>query len=213
LGNLLLRIYDWEQASLLKCSLKVDRFEAQLKAVTKSCEHCRTELLTSYLELGSQLRRSDPANGQGALDLFKKPLEKDANDWDALELAGRQALALGLRQHACNYLLQLIEATDSRHPLRHARALRFHAELLHEGTRTTALAAHENLERAIIALEKSDAIDLRARADELGRAHEMLAKVQIALRRFRIARTNVSKAKGYLGDTDSLEELLQSATP
>ena len=213
LSRMLLLVYDSDQAALLRCSRKVDKFEAELKAVGKSLEHCKALVSTSYLEMGSLLRRSDPQNGQAVLNLFKKPLERDNKDWDALELAGRQALAVGLRAQARRYLTQLVAATDSRHPLRHARALRFHAEVLRGGDRSDAVTAQENLERAIIALENSDAREPRARLEELGMAHEMLAKVQIALRHFRFARENITQAVGYVGETESLKELRKLATP
>jgi hypothetical protein len=214
--------YDPDQAALLKCSRYLDRSEADLRALTKSRDHCLAEVRTRYLELGSLMRRCDPQNGQAALNLFEKPLEFDDRfnrtsefhkDWDALELAAHQACALGLRRKAGEHLTKLAKDTDGRHPLRHGRALRFHAEALHGGTTADERLASSKLEMAIIAIQRADARDLEARAQELGLAYKMLAEVQIALKRFRMARSSISNARKSLGDIDSLKELENRATP
>jgi hypothetical protein len=206
-------IYDGEQAALLRCSHRVDKLQAELKALAKSHKHCEAAVSTGYLELGSLMRRCDPQNGQGVLNLFKKPLEIDSADWDALELAARQALAIGLRPQACDYLTKLIDVTRDRHPIRHARALRFHAEILHDGPPNERRRARESMTTALAVLDEADARDPVLRKSELGLAYETLAKVHIARRSFRLARTAIREAKRHLGDSERLKKLEDRARP
>lgn len=162
--------------------------------------------------LGSQMRRCDPQNGFGILNFFKKPLEIDRQDWDALELSGRQSVAVGMRDQARGYLVQLIDATRARDALRHARALRFHAEILHGGNRVDQSLARTQLETAITVLDEAEAPHPAAKTQERGFAHEMLAKVHISHGRFRLARTAIREARRCLGDTDRLNDLEDRAT-
>lgn len=100
-----------------------------------------------------------------------------------------------------------------RHALRHARALRFYAEILYDGSPGDRGLARGKLESAISTLEVSDAVDLTARNKELGLAHEVLARVLIRLQRFRLARNAISAAKRYLGNLERFRDLDDRAKP
>lgn len=205
--------YDADQTALSRCSQRVDKFEKELRAIEKSKEHCRAEIQTGYLELGSLLRRCNPRNGHAALNLFKKQLENEPPDWDALELSARQAYSLGLHERARDYLAQLIGVTKNRACVRHARALRFHAEILRGGTSAERNLARVQLETAINVLKTCDSEELDVRKKELGLAYADLAEVHILSRRFRLARGAVADARRYGGPTDRLGDIESRATP
>lgn len=207
LAGLVSLVYASEQVALLRCSRRVDRFEKELRALNRSQSRCQAAILTGYLELGSRMRRCDPSSGHGILNLFKKPLEREPDDWDALELSGRQALAIGKREEACDFLSRLVNATANKDAPRHARALRFYSEILYLGTGSERGRARTQLERAITVLQNSDAKAPDAHRQELGLAHKTLAKVHLAAKRFRMAEGAVKQARKYLGDTECLREL------
>lgn len=198
-------IYDPDQVALRECSSKVDRFEKELRTIEKSRSHCEAEIRTSYLELGSLLRRCNPHGGQGILDLFKKPLERDPLDLDALELSARQAYAVGLRDRARGYLVQLIEATHVSAGTRHARALRFHAEILTAGSQADRSRARIQLESAIAAANAAEHETVDVRNPELGLAFTDLAELHFQGRRFRLAQAALNEAQRYLGATERLK--------
>jgi len=204
-GKLSALVYDPDQAALRRCTKKVSKFEAELRALGEGQRRCQKEIATRYLELGSLLKRCDPDAGQGALNLFKKALEVDQQDLDALELSARQALSNGMREQARDYLLRLAMATQPSKGLRHARALRFHAEFLRGGNAADRSLARVQLETAIAVLNESDGGDTRTR--DLGLTYEMLARVHVAARRFRLARASLAEAKRYLGDIDRLKDI------
>lgn len=200
LRRLTLWVHDPAQKQLIKREEAVAKCKAEFDVLTSSKVRCRTELITACLALGSQIVRVSPDRGQQALDAFKKALSFNSTDLDALELAAKQAFALNLRQQACRYLNDLAEAAEGRNPIRQARALRFHAEILHGGQRADRELAREKLLAAISSLTGADARDFEVRETELALANEQLAAIQITRERFYAARTALAAAKRHFGN-------------
>ncbi len=200
-------IYDPDQTALLERTRKVDRSEQELCALEMSRSRCVAEIQTGYLELGDLLKRCDPLRGEGALNLFKKPLERDPLDVDALELSARQAYAIGMRGRACDYLVRLIDATRASAGVRHARALRFHAEILRSGSQADRTRARAELEEAVSALSAADGAAVNARNSELGLVLTELAEVHLSAGRFRLARSAFAEARQRLGPTKRLQSI------
>lgn len=199
--GLIWRLFSWlhdrEQKALFRCSQKLDKHEAELRVLTSSRDRCRVEVATAYLELGAKLARCAPDNGQGVLNVFKKPLEFDSKDLDALELSAKQAFALGFEQPAFRYLSELaVAATEVNDQNRHARASRFQAEiLLRRGTQPAWADARARLAGIISSLGNADGLDPSKRNCELALAHELLADVQITREKFYSARTELNAAR------------------
>jgi hypothetical protein len=190
-------LYDSDQLNLLRCSRALDRHEAELKVLTASRSRCQTTITTAYLEVGSLLEKCSPSNRHAVLNSFRKCLEFDSKDLDALELCGRQAFALGFEQPALNYLSELaVAAAGSGQQLRHVRALRFQAEILHKrDTQTSWSDARAKLSGIIAALNEADALEPGHRNYELALAHELLAEVQVTREKFSSARSELSAAR------------------
>ena len=199
--RLLWRLFSWlvdtDQEELLRCSQKLDKHEAELRVLTSSRDRCRAEVMTGYLELGARLARCAPDNGQGALNVFKKPLEFYSKDIDALDLSARQAFSLGFDQPAFKYLSKLaVAAAEANEQIRHFRALRFQAEILHGRDNQASWAnARAKLAGIIASLTGADGLEPGARNCELALAHELLAHVQITREKFTAARTELNAAR------------------
>lgn len=195
--KLLLWIYNADQRRLLRCSQRLDRHEAELRILTANHDRCRAEITTGYLEIGSLLARCAPANRQAVLNVFKKPLEFDNKDLDALELSAKQAFAIGYEQPAFRYLSELsVAAAESSQQIRHFRAQRYQAEILHgRDTQSSWADARAKLAGIIASLNSADGLDPIERTLELALSHELLAGVQITREKFTVARAELDEAK------------------
>jgi hypothetical protein len=197
--NFFVRLYrsllDADQRAMLRHEAEFARYKAELRVLSISKSRCRSEAVTSQLALGTCRARIAPDKGQAILDAYKTALSFNRTDMDALELAAKQAYALKLLPQARQYLDDLVDAASGRNPIRRARALRFHAEILHGGQRVDREFAREKLVAAIAALNNADAREPSIRDYELGMANELLAAVQITRERFSAARTALNSAK------------------
>ena len=208
-------MFSREQLRLSRCSRRVDKHEAELRALTANRDFCLAEIATGYLELGSILARCAPDNQQGVLNIFKKSLEFDSKDLDVLELSARQAFAIGYDQSAYNYLSELaVAASEAKQQIRSARASRFQAEvLLRRGSQTALADARAKLVSNVAVLLPFDSGDPDRRNEELALTNERLAEVQIAREKFSAAGTALDQARTLFGSLhgsisfDGLERL------
>jgi hypothetical protein len=196
-ARLTLWFHDAEQKNLIAASQALDKHEAEFRVLQTCLDRCRAEITTAYLEIGSTLARCASDNPHAAFNSFRKPLEFDGKDLDALELSARQAFAIGFERPALKYLSELaVAAAESSDQIRHYRALRFQAEILHGGdTQSSWADARARLTGVIAALTSADGIKPLARNCELALAHELLADVQITRERFTAADAALVRAK------------------
>ncbi len=206
-------IYDFDAVALERCSKRLVQFEKQLGVLDKSQQHCRAEIRTTQLERASILRRCSPKSADEVLRLSKKPLETDPLDWDALELSARHAFSLGYDDEARKYLEQLASVTRSADAVRHARAMRFHAETLISSTPASRKVESERLGAGLAALKAAFVFNPKAKKEELAWGYELLARLHISTRRYRMAREAIAEARRHNGDNEELRKLDQQANP
>jgi tetratricopeptide (TPR) repeat protein len=197
LQKLISWFHDPTQRELVNWKENLDRYKAEYRALARSRSRCRTEVLTAHLALGSQL--SQLGREQDALDVFEKALRFNSTDIDALELAAKQSFALNLRPRALKHLETMVEAALRRgKPIRQARALRFQAEILHEGQRTDWDEARDKLHAALKILSDAEVRRASLCAAELVLAGIQLSDVQISRERFTAARSALNASEKHL---------------
>ena len=195
-GRLILPFYDPMQRALAKGEKERSKYELDLGVLIGSKERCQAEVATAYLVWGSTLARCLPDRSRDALAAFKKALELNDKDLDALELTAKQEFALGFDQPALDYLDAMgTVASELNDQPRHARALRFQAEILHGSEKSADWdRAREKLVAVVASLRRTDGLEPHKRNCELALAHEILADVQITREKFTAARTELNQA-------------------
>lgn len=199
LGKLIRRIYDPERTKLDRYDQELSVCKSEFEVLNSTRVRRRAEVITAHLLKGSQLTHVAQSSGNDALDCFNKALSFNRSDLDALELAAKQSFALNLRSKAREHLTALAEAASNiANPIRHARALRFHAETLETAERADRELARGLLVEAISELNSADIRNADARDFELGLAYLQLAEVQILRERFFAARAALNAARRLL---------------
>jgi len=213
--SLAMIFFDIDEATKRSLERSIGMRKSELGVLDRSRERCRNAITFDYLKLGSKARRANPDNPRVALNLFKKALDSNGSDCDALELAGRQAVEAGQCREAIAYFATLIEATREAADWRYARASRFKAEALFRSdpTVTERLEMRRLLEEAIRILEAHPIECKKTHELELGLTFEALARVHTKGGRLRLARNAITSAKRHLGDLDRLNDLERQARP
>lgn len=188
-----------EEVEIARHRRRLETYERDIEVLTNNLDRCRTEIATSYLELGYRLSCKQ-GTGKEALAAFKAPLRYSKGDLDALELSARQAFTLGFHRPALTALRQLAAAASkARKPIRHIRARRFQAEVLHNGAANTDWdMARATVTSAISTLTNEFDQDLDDRNCELFLAYELLARIQIKRERLTAAGTALDEAVSLL---------------
>jgi tetratricopeptide (TPR) repeat protein len=160
--------------------------DADVRLLNESLGLTRSRRVTIHLLKGCELAREGSAMEPGgqqlaqheaAMSEFKKAVELDPFDADALELSARQSKLLSKNKDADSYLERLHGAT-LKMPTRHARALRYQAELLEEkGTKAALQNARVKLDTALEALQTPGTEDEKPL--ELALTNEQLAALHI----------------------------------
>jgi tetratricopeptide (TPR) repeat protein len=152
--------------------------------------------VTQHLVMGVRLAALESDNGQSAIRAYKNALDVNKTDLDALEMMARQQFASGFEVEAISYLDRLADAAlNANDPFRHARALRYQAEILHASeNRPDWDRARASLVSLIRSLESSHAIDLNKKLVELALAHELLCVVQTTREKFTATRAELNSA-------------------
>jgi tetratricopeptide (TPR) repeat protein len=145
-----------------------EAIDADVGVLNESLRETKSRRITIHLvnglKLAASARSMEPGSlqlerNEAAMEEFRKALELEPRDLEALEAAAKQCKVLNLNAEALGYLETMVEAAANEAPIRHARALRYQAELLEErSTRTALNAARINLDAALalLALQNGD---------------------------------------------------------
>jgi cytochrome c553 len=194
-------VRDPDRIAAAESEEKLATLERSFTILTSSKVRCRAEIVTAQLELGSRLSGRGAKEKQRALEAFKSAVKANRTDLDALELTAKQQLDMGFSEQAIHTLDALIAAATSKNnSVRHARALRYQAEILHRSPNATEWAkARSKLIASIATLSGTDALSADNRDCELALAYGLLANVQITRERFTAAQAAVTRGENLLG--------------
>jgi tetratricopeptide (TPR) repeat protein len=183
----------------------LDTLKNEIEVVAARKRELETQAVTAYLLRGAYLAGQaalERANSserreknQQALQEFVLALKLKADDLDALELAAKQSILLGEERHAVGHLEAMAEAARDA-PLRRARALRLHAEILEK--RSTAGSLDEG--RGLLAIAIDEVLDgikevSPERTLELAKAYRVRGEIQMKREKFTAARTALNQAR------------------
>ena len=201
----LLSFFDVPHSDLAATRSSKSKLLNDLRVLDTARINCVFELCTAHLASGFEIALSDRKGERAAAD-FNIALTFDPKDLDALELAAREAYAAGTNNRvALKHLRELaLAASDAHDVVRHARALRFQAEMFldrpvgaaWDGARTT-------LNAAISALQGQLVDDKSAKELELALAFELLAFVQVKRERLNAARLALNSARVHFHNSFS----------
>lgn len=205
---------DPTQKSLQRLLGSVDSLDRDTQVLTAKLEVCKAQRITAHLLRGSQLaaearsKAQDSAaqfsQNEAAMAEFEKALELNGNDLDALEHAARQAKFMNSRVSMLRDLVTMERAAqDQKRPARHARALRFQAEIMEERSNKKALKdARIKLDSALKALDAKDAPDTGTEKPfELALVNEQLGSLHLR-------RKTLTLVGGHLDDAEQLYKKL-----
>jgi hypothetical protein len=191
--------------------------EIRILAIRK--RFCETQRITAHLVQGLQLSaeaalthpnsEATLAKREGALAEFEKGLLLKDNDLDALQFAAREAKSMNDEPAALRFLTRMAVAAEAANePVRHARALRFQAQIIDDrGTRKSWDEARPILVAARDLLEVAQN-RLPEKILEFARVRELLGAVQIKREKFSAAGQELRKARsgyGSLSEPDRSE--------
>ncbi len=183
----------------------------QLAVLETKQRSCRTQRGTALFVSGLELARTATHLGSTASDTrdqnikaydsIRAAADLDGNDLDALELTIKQAFALRMTPDALKFAkaMENKAETAGANVLR-GRALRFQAEILSSSSELRSW--NEARRKAVAAIELLTNIagqdDIRVQ--ELGRAQETLASIQIQREKLPSATTELNRARELYGE-------------
>lgn len=201
-------LWDPDRRATARAQEAVEKCKGEFSVLKTSRVRCRAELVSAELELGQCFARL--GNGEQALHHFQQAVSVNSSDMDALELAGKQASALGQSPVASGYLMRLEKAAaNAGNTLRRARAMRFRSEILKSEGEPQRIEAKNLLESAIGLLLDAAELEDAAKSEELSLAYGQLSEVQTLRGKLFSARTAFNRANEHMLRVERLDRTVR----